>query len=308
MPGLRPKARCIRNLTNFSDMKLMYRFDNPRFNKKALTLALPVTSPKINALINKINELDKSDKKVYSHKFKHFIYSDVRGSYGAKIVTSALITAGFRLTQQPSVSRKKGKGIVPKIPHLEIDLGTSRDRGNNFVILTGTDIFKLPVTKQMKNKIVGLRGIFNKRPENVYGDLIRIIVGDSWFKEGIDLFDVKYVHILEPQITEADKTQVIGRATRLCGQSGLKFIPNEGWKLHVFEYDTVSDSKRFGKESSMHEVMMVYGGLNLSRANLTSQLLALTQKTAIDHELNKAINDFGKPESEPEPELEELPK
>ena len=64
-------------------------------------------------------------------------------------------------------------------------------------------------------------------------------------KEGIDLFDVKYVHIFEPSMTIADLKQTIGRATRTCGQKGLEFIPNIGWPLYVYNYYlTVPDITR----------------------------------------------------------------
>ena len=59
------------------------------------------------------------------------------------------------------------------------------------------------------------------------------IILDSGFKEGIDVFDVKYMHILEPLITKSERTQVIGRGTRYCGQVGLPFNPNEGWPLYI---------------------------------------------------------------------------
>ena len=65
---------------------------------------------------------------------------------------------------------------------------------------------------------------------------MRFIILDSGFKEGIDLFDVKYVHIFEPSLTVADLKQTIGRATRTCGQKGLNFEPNVGWPLFVYNY------------------------------------------------------------------------
>lgn len=74
---------------------------------------------------------------------------------------------------------------------------------------------------------------YNSRPENVYGQSMRFIVFDSGFKEGIDLFDVKYVHIYEPSMTLADLKQTVGRATRTCGQKGLRFQPGIGWPLYV---------------------------------------------------------------------------
>jgi len=46
---------------------------------------------------------------------------------------------------------------------------------------------------------------------------------DSGFKEGIDLFDIKYVHIFEHSVNSADQKQVIGRQyPKLCaGQARL---------------------------------------------------------------------------------------
>lgn len=76
-------------------------------------------------------------------------------------------------------------------------------------------------------------GAFNERPANVHGRRMRVIIFDSGFKEGIDLFDVKYVHIFEPSMTLADLKQTVGRATRTCGQKGLDFVPNMGWPLFV---------------------------------------------------------------------------
>jgi hypothetical protein len=47
-----------------------------------------------------------------------------------------------------------------------------------------------------------------ERPSNIYGENIRFLVIDPGFKEGIDVFDVKYMHMLEPLVTKAEQTQV----------------------------------------------------------------------------------------------------
>jgi superfamily II DNA or RNA helicase len=62
---------------------------------------------------------------------------------------------------------------------------------------------------------------------------------DNGYKEGIDLFDIKYIHIFEPSLNNSDLKQVIGRGTRTCGQKGLKFIPGIGWPLYVYIYDLI---------------------------------------------------------------------
>ena len=298
--SFRRKAKCLREVSNWSEMKFMYRFDNSKFNKKAILDNINVTSPKLEAMMKNIKALDKRDRKKFGKTFKHFIYSDLKGSYGAKIIASAMIANGYRMAQKKNKTGTK----------LEIDVGGYRDKGNNFVILTSTDIFKLPVTKKMKNDIVGSTGIFNQRPENIHGALIRFVIADPGFKEGVDLFDVKYIHILEPQMTNADTTQVVGRGTRMCGQKGLDFVPNKGWEIEMFEYnltfkpsgESKTTNEYFEKGSNkgipMHDLVMKFSGADLGKIKLTDQLTELMEKTAVDTNLNSSINRYGSPEEE----------
>ena len=65
---------------------------------------------------------------------------------------------------------------------------------NTYGLLSSTSIYDKPTNLKTAKNIVTL---YNKRPDNVYGEDMRFIILDSGFKEGIDLFDVKYVHILK---------------------------------------------------------------------------------------------------------------
>ena len=73
---------------------------------------------------------------------------------------------------------------------------------------------------------------FNSRTDNVRGEKIRFLGLSNQYKEGIDLFDVKYAHIFEVTSNDTDLEQIIGRGTRFCGQKGLEFP----WLLNVFIY------------------------------------------------------------------------
>jgi len=75
---------------------------------------------------------------------------------------------------------------------------------------------------------------FSDHRLNNYGQIARIIVLDKDYKEGINLMDVKYIHILEQQLSKTDESQIIGRALRKCGHSGLPF---DEWGYSVFIYD-----------------------------------------------------------------------
>ena len=107
---------------------------------------------------------------------------------------------------------------------LDDDADLEKTKYNNFYLLSSVAVYDQPITVAMKKSILQK---FNSRPDNIYGELARIIVMDSGYKEGIDLFDIKYVHIFEPQTTMADQKQVIGRGTRTCGQKGLQFHPTK---------------------------------------------------------------------------------
>jgi hypothetical protein len=135
---------------------------------------------------------------------------------------------------------------------------------------------------------------FNERPDNVYGENIRIILMDGGYKEGIDLFDIKYVHIFEPTLTGADQKQVIGRGTRTCGQKGLDFHPQKGWPLYVYIYDLKMEepfNKSLGATSGI-EMYFKAKNMNVKLLNFTNELETTCIQNAVDFELNKNIHSF----------------
>ena len=136
---------------------------------------------------------------------------------------------------------------------------------------------------------------FNSRPDNIYGDLARIIVMDSGFKEGIDLFDIKYIHIFEPSLNTADQKQVIGRGTRTCGQKGLEFHPTRGWPLEVFVYDMdIPEKLRFsllGAETTQ-ELLMRAMNADIRLANFGYDVERLAVLGSVDYELNENVHHF----------------
>jgi hypothetical protein len=136
---------------------------------------------------------------------------------------------------------------------------------------------------------------FNSRPDNTYGELIRFIILDQGFKEGIDLFDVKYVHLFEPLAVNADEKQAIGRATRFCGQKGLEFHPRYGWPLYVFKYDVVIPKElkqKYMDAETLFELYIKKSNLDMRKIIFANQLENATIGASVDKELNKAIHQF----------------
>lgn len=263
-------GKCVRRTSNWANIQTFARFDSPKFDPKLTFEAIPTSSPKLQRMLDNIRKLDKQDLKKSGKNFKHFIYSDIKDQgYGAKIIASALISSGFS-----SCFNDKGSIIVPP----------KNEANESFGLLSSTAIYGKPTLHKTRKEILSM---YNERPSNINGDNMRFIVLDSGFKEGIDLFDVKYVHIFEPQRTNADYQQAIGRATRLCGQKGLEFKPNRGWKLHVFNYES-----HFPSGKTLHEVYLKHSDLKLDEIKIREELERISIESAVDYDLNVHINKF----------------
>ena len=85
------KAKCIQKKQNFTKMEKQYKFDHEDFNASQLLNVQSYSSPKGEALINKIKDLDADDMKTHGKLFKHFIFSHVKSSaHGANMLASLL--------------------------------------------------------------------------------------------------------------------------------------------------------------------------------------------------------------------------
>lgn len=278
----KPSARqleCVRQVSNWSKITPSNRFNKSRFDAKATDKLIPIASPKLEAMLQNIAALDAEDMVVHGKKFKHFIFSDLKMlGYGAKIISAAFIARGMR----PVIKFEKSRIV------LDVPTGP----GDKFAVLSSTALWESPFKHKLKKEVLDM---FNKRPDNVYGETCRFIILDSGFKEGIDLFDVRYVHLFEPLMTEADFTQALGRATRLCGQKGLDFIPNKGWPLDVFKYSQSIPEKLQGalKAKSMFEIALQLKGLDTRLHSISKAIKDVSILSAVDQPLTDEIHKSG---------------
>ena len=340
---------CVRKKSNISKAKKEYRIDSPYFSPEILLKDIKTHSPKLVALLDKIEELDRNDRREYGKVFKHFIYSDLKSSAsGAKLLASALAAKGFHcgynanlLNPSKFSKNKKKRDSSPMIDddsddddseddddsddddsdESSGDEGDDENRKNkpkekiwgkielktpeeleehphrNFFLLTSRGVYDQAINVKLKKDMLS---IFNKRPENIDGKQCRFIVMDSGYKEGIDLFDIKYIHIFEPSLVMADQKQVIGRGTRTCGQKGLDFHPRRGWKLDVFIYDLEIPSElkhSFMDSKSAMELYMKSMNLNFRIIQFADELEKTSVFGSVDYDLNKNIHTFSIPSS-----------
>jgi hypothetical protein len=309
---------CVRTTANWATIEKHHKFDKPEFDAKKTTEELSYRSPKLSKILQNIRKFDREDEARYGRRFKHFIFSDIKGAQGAKAVAAALLGDGYNLGYNV---RQVGKKTQITVKSEEELLET---KGKNFFLLSSISIYGEPLRVAVKKDALkkfnarpsisiqdplstkGARGVYPENFEfttssgvrkfsNVYGDLAHIIVMDSGFKEGIDLFDIKYVHIFEPQTTAADQKQVIGRGTRTCGQKGLQFNPRVGWPLYVMKYDlSIAPEYRpdFHGAETAFQYYLQSKNIDIRLLNLATSLEALAIKGSVDYQLNKPIHKF----------------
>lgn len=258
-------AICIRNTSSWAHVRPYHKFDSPKFNKDEVLKDIPLMSPKIHAMLNKIRELDEEDMKNDGKYFKHIIYSDVAGVNGAKMVASSMVAYDYQLIYN------KGT-FVKDLPPSDYTFG----------LLTSSTVYKKPLSVKLKKNMMKT---MNERPNNIQGKNMRFVILDSGFKEGIDVFDVKYMHILEPLTTKAENTQVIGRGTRFCGQSGLPFKPEAGWPLNVYRYNV-----NYNDNMTLHDLYIKHSNQNISALNFSADVEEIMIASAVDLPLTENIH------------------
>jgi hypothetical protein len=294
------QIKCARQIMNYSTIDRQSRFDKKTFDPDILLDNLSITSPKLVSMLKQIEELDSKDYKRDRKLYKHYIYSGVGNGYGSKIIASAMIAAGYALIQKP-----QGSKIV-------IDNGILNSKNEaKLAVLSSTALWNTSTNLKATKELLA---VYNKRPENVYGNLVRFIILDSGFKEGIDLFDVKYAHIFEDQINESDVTQSNGRGLRFCGQKGLPFIKGKGWTVNIYTYVLYKVVKGKGfaglwnnlknlnfnntrildnKEPILMALLAQNKELEF-KINFEKDITKLIQDASVDCQLNKNINNYQK--------------
>lgn len=279
------KGECIRTVSNFSLYNNEDKFDKSNIDINRFVDKINITSPKLKELIKTINILDEYDMNNYNTLYKHVIYTDIKkSSVGSKLVAMGLLSNGFSSIYDSN---------------LRINDKLSETPYDNFALLTSGTVYDKNISVKLKKRILN---IFNNRTSNdddnnlyhnnVNGINIRFIIIDQGYKEGIDLLDVKYIHLLEPLITEADEKQVIGRGTRMCGQKGLNFHPGSGWQLHVFKYDVYLDDelKRKYNVDTLNDLFINNSGVELNKLTFSKELEKISKYGAIDYYLNMNIH------------------
>lgn len=155
--------------------------------------------------------------------------------------------------------------------------GSKNQNGLRYALYTGN------ITFEERNDIIE---VFNS-PENKNGDLIRVLIASSAGAEGLDLKNIRQVHIMEPYWNEVKMDQVVGRAVRRESHFDL---PKRDRNVEIYRYlstMTVPQQQRMTEEESTDQ--HVYS-IALKKKLLTNELLQVLRETSIDCQLNAADN------------------
>lgn len=126
------------------------------------------------------------------------------------------------------------------------------------------------------------KNIFNMS-DNKYGKYCKIIMISPAGAEGINLNNVRQVHITEPYWNEVRIEQVIGRALRFCQH---KDLPMEERKVDVYRYKMVRKNKKITTDEKMEDI-------SRRKNNLLLSFIDAVKESAVDCELFKAHNMMG---------------
>ena len=174
----------------------------------------------------------------------HLLYSHFRTIEGIGILRLILLANGFAEFKLRKIDTNW------EIEEKEEDVGKPR-----FVLYTGTETAEekeiirnvyngawdfIPTTISSK-----LREQFEN---NLYGEVIKIMMITSSGAEGINLKNTRFVHIIEPYWHMVRTEQVVGRARRICSHQDL---PEDMRNVKVFLYVTTLSEQQKTSEGSI---------------------------------------------------------
>jgi hypothetical protein len=200
-------------------LEQMKRNEEEYFNPRSLA----VYSPKFLKLLQKLQDP--------THVGLHLVYSQFRTLEGIGLLKMAMEAndyAQFRIKHNPSSQQ----WVLDDRPE---DAGKRR-----FALYTGTEsaeekeivrcIFNSEwdqVPSSIRDDLLRISG------NNFYGEVINTLMISASGAEGINLRNVRYVHIVEPYWHPVRIEQVVGRARRICSHQDL---PAELRTVNVFLY------------------------------------------------------------------------
>lgn len=203
---------------------------------------------------------------LYSHKI-HSILNSVINSDGIVLIYSQYIEGGcvpIALALEEAGFNRVGRDNLFSTPNEKPSLG-------NYSMITG-DI------NLSHNNIQEIKIATGK--DNLNGERIKVIIISEAGSEGIDLKNIRQIHIMDPWYNMNRIEQIIGRGVRNCSH---KFLPFNKRNVQIFLYGT-----KLEDESIESADMYVYRLAERKSVNI-GNVTRILKENAIDCALNKNV-------------------
>lgn len=224
--------------------------------KAELAKRAPESFPLLTNLLENIKRMDEEDIKEHGRTFKHAIFTNVPNALHAENIMKVLLADG--LSKVDPLARINVNGV---------------SGGKGILMLSGSGI--------TPNQKASITGYFNAA-DNAHGEKARFLLIDGRFREGIDVFDTRHFHLLQP-LEKREETQAIGRVLRMCGSTHLPNSDNI-WQVRVHLYDAIDADK--GK--NVYNILQVMG--DADKLNAISQFEDFCKSIAFDHLIFQGYN------------------
>tara|TARA_Y100000389_G_scaffold204569_1_gene258034 strand:+ start:2365 stop:5694 length:3330 start_codon:yes stop_codon:yes gene_type:complete len=280
------------NMTNYEDrikevLKLLESNKEKYLNPKGLE----IYSPKFLNILENVSDED--------FKGLHLIYSQFRTLEGIGIMKLVFEANGYA---QFKIAKKDERWVIDIA---EKDIGKPK-----FALYTGTEtaeekeILRNIFNGTWKYIPVSLAEALEKQSSNnLYGEIVKVLMITASGAEGISLKNVRYVHITEPYWHPVRIQQVIGRARRICSHQEL---PEELRTVDVFLYlMTFSEAQLLSEKSTelrLKDKSKIKANTPVTsdealyeiatlKEHITSQLLKSVKEASIDCALHTKSDD-----------------
>ena len=133
---------------------------------------------------------------------------------------------------------------------------------------------------------VKIKNMFNDK-NNIYGNKCKVIMLSPSATEGIQLYNIRQEHIMEPYWTEVRIQQVIGRGIRQCSH---KDLPMNERVVMIYRYKVIKPPKIDPDDTVRTTTDEYIEDQAKAKANLMESFLSAMKEAAVDCELFKAHN------------------
>jgi superfamily II DNA or RNA helicase len=216
--------------------------------------------------------LSPSKIALYSSKFS-LIMNNIQSTSGIVFVYSNVVESGAQLfgmcLEEHGFEPASGNRLLK-----ETSEEVKRGSNGRYVLFT-SDISD----SEIKKALVRL-----KRPENVDGSDIRIVIASPKVSEGVDFRNVRQIHVLDPWFNMSRIEQVLGRGMRTCSHSTLPFEEqNCTIYLHVCRYP---NSTQETVDEYIYRTFVEEKGVRIAKVK------RVIMESAMDCELQLSINSL----------------